>query len=160
MEFEEDPELFDLPELEEIPNQLSLLLSLIDSIYEKAEWSSNKTEMRNLEKRMFSHLMDITDTYDGEIDFSLAGVIFIMFRSVGLKPKNQYNFYFESGMLRCNNCINYHQKEAHLELKESDIDDATIGDIIIDFIRGIPLEETKQSKALSPSENDEFSNPF
>lgn len=147
----------DLPDLEPIDKDL---LDLIDRVYEENEMNPSKVKMLELEKRMISHLMTIADMYEGTLNFSIPGVVFMEFSCVGLKPKNQYNFYFESEILRCNNQINYHQKSAHFEKIESEIDDKTIGDNIVEFILSIPMEETKEFISLSPEKKEEFSNPF
>jgi hypothetical protein len=158
MEFEDIPD--DLPDLIEVKDDSDYLVSLIEDIYNGVELTPIKLKEKKLEQRLISHLYQIAYNFDGHLDFSIPGIVFIYFIEKGLKPLNKYNFYFESGMIRCVNQINYHQKSSYFELIEDDINDITIVDDIIQFITSIPIIEDSKTKLLNPRELCEFSNPF
>ncbi len=130
---------------------MNQILDEIDSIYIEYHGivlSDLKLKEKEFEKRMIYYLYQLSNTYHGTIDYSIPGVVFVTFNKNGLKPLNKYNFYFESGIFRCNNQINFHQKYSSFEITE--INDATIYDTIHDFIMNIPLEKN----------SIESSNPF
>ncbi len=137
------------------------ILAQIDSFYTQYlgdVLSETKQKQKDFEKKMIHHLMQLSNMYNGNIDYSIPGVVFITYHANGIKPLNKYNFYFESGIFRCNNQINFHQKYSHIEINESNIDNNTFCDIIHEFIMNIPLELIPSK--YSPEELTEFSNPF
>lgn len=136
--------------------------SMVDSVYEKFEMKylvlpPGHTQMKELQKKMMSYIFDISTLFDGEVDFSTAGVVFLKFPPLGLKPENTYNFYFEGGFLRVNNQYNNHQRVAMLTIEECKIGE-DIDEKIIDFIKSIPLQSPTSS--MSEDQLAEFSNPF
>ncbi len=130
-------------------NQILDEIDLIYIQYHGTILSDLKSKEKEFEKRLIYYLYKLSNTYNGTIDYSIPGVVFVTFNKNDLKPLNKYNFYFESGIFRCNNQINFHQKYSSFEI--TDINDETIYDIIHDFIINIPLEQYV---------DDESSNPF
>lgn len=120
---------------------MNYILDEIDSIYTQfyGILSDSKLKEKEFEKRFIYPLYQLSNKYNGTLDYSLPNVIFITFPMTDVKPLNKYNFYFESCIFRCNNQINFHQKYSHLEL--TNINDETIYDIIHDFIVNIPTEK-------------------
>lgn len=161
MEFEED--IPDLPDLVDLTNEHSndhYLCSYVEDLYKHVTMTPDKIKEKNLEKRLIPYLYQITQHFNGRMNFTHPGLIYISFNSDGIKPKNQYNFYFESGIFRCNNQLNYHQESAYIEIDEKNINDDTFLDDIIQFITSIKIYVNSTTKSYTSVELTEFSNPF
>ncbi len=163
-ELEDIPD--DLPDLEDIPEQSEFLttvqremINLVETTYSNVDMTPDVAEAEELEKMLVFYLLDHPDLCRGNMDVKLPMVMFLTFNANGVKPKNCYNFYFESGMIRCNNSLNIHQEYSSLTLERDEIDD-TISARICSFIQSIRMENTTILRSLSGLELDNYSNPF
>ncbi len=152
-----DNELVDLPELYLSTNEK--FKQIINEIYGN-DLTENTKRTKEAEQKYIVYLDTIAENFGGEIDFTIPGVVFIMFKAKGLKPLNKYNFYFEQNKLRCVNQINFHQESSLMELDMDEINEDTLVDDIINHITSIKLYQTKETRGFTKEQYDEFSNPF
>ena len=137
--------------------------NMIDTLY-NYEYPNgltpNKQNEKDLEKKYIKYLFIISEMFEGYLNYSIPGVIFLTFPGKQLKPENKYNFYFEGNKFRCINQVNLHQEYVIYELDIDSINEETLVHDIIIHITTLKLIQTKQTQQFTNIELTEFSNPF
>ena len=122
--------------------------------------TSEQINEKESEKKYIRHIKYLSDIFDGYINYSVIGVIFLTFPSKGLKPENTYNFYFADNKFRCINQVNLHQEYTIYEVNLSSINEDTIVNDIITHITSLKIIQNAAIKNFTNIELSEFTNPF
>ena len=137
--------------------------NMIDMLYNSQYpngLTNKQNNEKNAEKKYIKYINYISDIYNGYINFSIIGVIFLTFPSKGLNPENKYNFYFEENKFYCINQVNLHQEYLIYQLDINTINENTLVNDIITHMESLTIIKNEHTQQFTETELIEFSNPF